>query len=135
MNVEGMIENALDALTEDGIFCITQLYYDEENFGNVYVEVSSNNKVLARFIKDRGTYWCEIGYAGEWYLIEDIFTLLGVPSNIKSNDFINFISEIAVSLSGYVPQIFRAFSPKRRADTKTKIGKLAGRRSIDSFKQ
>ncbi|MCL4423993.1 MAG: hypothetical protein M1299_04345 [Firmicutes bacterium] len=135
MNVEDMVKNALNVLTSGGIFHIDRIDYDEKNFGNIYVVLSSNNQVDIRFIKDRGAFWCEVGQAGEWYFIEDVFTFIGVTVVNKSNDLIDFIAEMATLIKRNMPQIFQAFNTKNSKDTQIKIKALATKRAMGMFKQ
>ncbi len=134
MNVEDMVKNALNVLTSGGIFHIDRIDYDEMNFGNIYVVLSSNNQVDIRFIKDRGIFWCEVGQAGEWYFIEDVFTFIGVTVVNKSNDLIDFIAEMATLIKRNMPQIFQAFNTKNSKDTQIKIKALATKRAMGMFK-
>ena len=135
MNVEDMVKNALNALTNDGTFYINQIDYDEKNFGNIYVVLSSNNQVDIRFIKDRGVFWCEVGQAGEWYFIEDVFTFVGVSVANKSNDLTDFIAEMATLIKSNISKIFQAFNAKNSKDTQIKIKSLATKRAMGMFKQ
>lgn len=135
MNVEDMVKNALNVLTSGGVFHIDRIDYDEKNFGNIYVVLSSNNQVDIRFIKDRGVFWCEVGQAGEWYFIEDVFTFIGVTVVNKSNDLIDFIAEMATLIKRNMPQIFQAFNAKNSKDTQIKIKALATKRAMGMFKQ
>lgn len=135
MNVEDMVKNALNVLTSGGVFHIDRIDYDEKNFGNIYVVLSSNNQVDIRFIKDRGVFWCEVGQAGEWYFIEDAFTFIGVTVVNKSNDLIDFIAEMATLIKRNMPQIFQAFNAKNSKDTQIKIKALATKRAMGMFKQ
>ncbi len=135
MNFEDMVKNALNVLTSGGVFHIDRIDYDEKNFGNIYVVLSSNNQVDIRFIKDRGVFWCEVGQAGEWYFIEDVFTFIGVTVVNKSNDLIDFIAEMATLIKRNMPQIFQAFNTKNSKDTQIKIKALATKRAMGMFKQ
>lgn len=135
MNVEDMAKNALNTLTNDGTFYIDQIDYDEKNFGNIYIVLSSNNQVDIRFIKDRGVFWCEVGQAGEWYFIEDVFTFIGVPVVSKSNNLIDFIAEMATLIKRNITKIFQAFNAKNSKDTQMKIRALATKRAMGMFKQ
>lgn len=130
-----MVINALNVLTNDGTFYISRINYDEKNFGNIYVVLSSNNQVEIRFIKDRGVFWCEVGQAGEWYFIEDVFTFIGVAVVNKSNDLIDFIAEMATLIKRNIPKIFQAFNTKNSKDTHIKIQALATKRAMGMFKQ
>ncbi len=135
MNVEDMIKNALNLLINDGTFYIDRIDYDEKNFGNIYVVLRSNNQVDIRFIRDRGVFWCELGQAGEWYFIEDVFTFIGATVVNKSNDLIDFIAEMATLIKRNMPQIFQAFNTKNSKDTQIKIKALATKRAMGMFKQ
>ena len=130
-----MVKNALNAFTNDGTFYINQIDYDEKNFGNIYVVLSSNNQVDIRFIKDRGVFWCEVGQAGEWYFIEDVFTFVGVSVANKSNDLTDFIAEMATLIKSNISKIFQAFNAKNSKDTQIKIKSLATKRAMGMFKQ
>lgn len=135
MNVEDMIKNALNPLTNDGIFYIDRVDYDEKNFGNIYVVLSSNNQIDIRFIKDRGVFRCEVGQAGEWYFIEDVLTLIGVTIANKSTDLVDFITEMATLMKRNISRIFQAFNAQNSKDTQIKIKALATKRAMGMFKQ
>lgn len=111
MDVEDMIKEALNILTDGGDFYISQIIYDKKNFGNIYVVLCSN-QVDIRFIKDRDVYWCEVGQTGEWYFIEDIFAMIGVAID-ESNDFIDFMAKIAATIKKYAPKIFKSFAAQQ----------------------
>ncbi len=134
MSIDDKIRNALDVLINDGTFQIERIDYDGKNFGNIYVVLSSNKQIYIRFISDRGVFWCEIGYAGEWYFAEDVFTLIGVASVSKSIDIINYIQEMAALIKANILPVFQAFSKKYVKDTQIKIKTLATRRAMGMFK-
>lgn len=129
-----MIRNGLSILSSDGTFQIDRLDYDEKNFGNIYAVLSSNNQVHIRFIKDKGVFWCEVGHAGEWYFIEDVFSLIGVAVVNKSNDFIDYIAEIASLIKKNMTQVFQAFNTNNAKDTQIKIKAIATKRTMGMFK-
>ena len=133
MIIDDMIRNALNVLTSDGTFQINRIDYDEKNFGNVYAVLSSNNQVHIRFIRDRGVYWCEVGYAGEWYFIEDVFTLIDVTFVNKYSDLIDYIAGMASLIKQNIPQIFQMFNTKNAKDTQIKIKALAIKRAMGMF--
>lgn len=133
MNIED-IRNALDVLISDGTFQIDRIDYDERNFGNIYVVLSSNKRIYVRFIKDRGEFWCEIGHAGEWYFAEDVFTLIGVASVSKNTDLINYIQEMVALIKANITSVFQAFSEKNVKNTQIKIKTLATRRAMGIIK-
>lgn len=134
MRIDDMIMNALDVLINDGTFQIDRIYYDEKDFGNICVVLSSNKQINIRFINDRGEFWCEIGYAGEWYFAEDVFTLIGVVSVSKNPDMINYIQEVAALIKKNMPAIFQVFNEKYVKDTQIKIKTLATKRATEMFK-
>lgn len=135
MNIGDMLEKAFVTLTNDGTFHIDRIDYDEENFGNICVVLSSNNQVDIRFINDRGVYWCEVGQAGEWYFIDDVFALTGITFVNESDDMFNFMTRMAILIRRNIPEISRAFNPKNSEDTKTKIKTLAKKRAMGMLKQ
>jgi hypothetical protein len=134
MNINDKIRNALDVLISDGTFKIERIDYNENNFGNIYVVLSSNKRTYIRFINDRGEFWCEIGHAGEWYFAEDVFTLIGAESVNKNTDIINYIQEMAALIKVNLHSVFQAFSEKYVKDTQIKIKTLATRRAMGMFK-
>lgn len=134
LDFETMVRNTLNVLVEDGAFQIDQIEYDKRNFGNVCVVLSSNEQVRIRLIKDRGTFWCELGQVGEWYYIEDVFTLIGDAFVNESDDFIDFIEETAALIKMNMPQISQLFNAKNLKDTQIKIKELATKRAMGMFK-
>lgn len=134
MNLNDEFIEAVEALTIDGTFHIDRIEYDEKNFGNVLAVLNSKNQVDIRFIKDRGDFWCEVGQTGEWYFIEDVFTLIGIAFVRKSSDFIDFTTEISALIEKAKPHIFNAFNAKNSKDTQSKIKALATKRAMGMFK-
>lgn len=135
MSVEDLVKNALNTLTNTGNFGVDRVYYDEKNFGNIIAVLTSSNKqVDIRFIKDRGEFWCEVGQAGQWYFIEDVCTFIGISVVNKSNDFIDYIAEIANIIKANMNQILQAFDTKNLKDTQIKIKALATKRAMGMFK-
>ena len=128
-----MIKNALKVLTSDGTFQIDQINYYEKSFGNAIAVLKSNSRVDARFIKDRGDFWCEIGQAGDWYFIEDVFSFVGVTGIAKSGDFVDFITETSTIIKKNLTPIFKAFDAKHSKDTKSKIKEMATKRAMEMF--
>jgi len=134
MKVEDMIINALKVLTSDGTFRVDRIEYNEKNFGNVFAVLNSNNQVDIRFVKDRGDFWCEVGQAGEWYFIEDVFAFIGVTVANKSGDFIDFTAEMSAFIKKNITQIFQAFNANNSKETQSKIKTLAIKRAMGMFK-
>lgn len=133
MNTNDIIKKALDVLLRDSTFQIDRIDYDEKNFGNIYVVLSSNELIYIRFIKDRGEFWCEIGNAGEWYFAEDVFAVIDVVYVSKNTDIINYITEIATLIKENILSIIQVFSEKYVKDTQIKIKKLAIKRAMEMF--
>lgn len=133
MNI-GDFRDALKVLISDDAFHIDRIDYDEKNFGNIYIVLSSNKLVRIRFINDRGVFWCEIGHAGEWYFAEDVFTLIGAVPVSKNKDIINYLSEMAVLIKKNMPFILEAFNANHVNDTHIKIKILATKRAMGMFK-
>jgi len=124
------VEKALAVLLKDGNFCVDKIDYDQRNFGNVYVLVRSNNQVNIRFVKDRDTFWCEIGKSGEWYFIEDVFALIGADYDIGGNDLYEFMSKVAIAVKDNTNKIFNMFAS---SSSQIKIKELATKRAINMF--
>ena len=133
MNFEDMVKDALYTLTNDGTFHIDLISYDEKHFGNVLIVLSSNNRVDIRFINDRGIFSCDVGQAGEWFFIEDLFAVIGVTFAVNSDDLIDFIARMAYFIKSIIPQIFQAFNTENYNDTLIKIKAIENKRVMDMF--
>ena len=121
-------------LTDKGTFTIKKFDFDEKNFGNFCIELTSNKQVNIRFLRDRGTVWCEVGREGDWFLVEDVFKLIGidfVSDKSEVNDFLNYISVLFIKNFSEVMIILDA---KNIADTRVKIKKIATERALEMFK-
>ena len=133
MDFDNEVKNALAELTNDGTFKIKQLVYDDKNFGNVIVEISSYNNLNIRFVKDRGDISCELGKFDEWFWIDDVFSVLGVQTKQIEKDIIDFISNISVQIKQNLPGIFKAFDEYNIKNTKSKIKDIAIKRVMGQF--
>jgi len=133
MRTEDMLTNALDILLRDSVFRISGIDYNEKDFGNTYVVLSSNYQVDIRFIKERGVFWCEIGKAGVWFFLEDIFTLLGITDLDSSTEFVEFIEKMAKLLRSNLSQIIKLFDESSFLTTKITIKEIATKRAKEMF--
>jgi len=133
MITEDMLTYALDTLIRDSDFCISGTDYNEKNFGNTYILLSSVYQVDLRFIRERGVFWCEIGKEGEWFFLEDIFTLLGITELDKSTEFIIFIEKMAKLLRGNLNQLRKLFDESSFFTTKIMINEIATKRAKEMF--
>jgi len=134
MKNDDAIKNAFNELISDGTFFVEQIDYNNINFGNSLVILRSNYQVNIRFISDRGTFWCEVGQMNEWYFIEDVFAVIEKSLEIKSTDFIDYITEISVLIKKNLPQIFLMFNSDNVVETKIKIKEIARKRVMEMFK-
>lgn len=130
----GDILDALKVLTSDDAFHIERVDYDEKNFGNIYIVLSSDKQVRIRFINDKGVFWFEIGHAEEWYFAEDVFTLIGAVPVSKNNDIKNYILEMSVLIKNNMPFILEVFNANHVNNTQIKIKTLATKRAMGMFK-
>ena len=130
MDFDNEVKNALIELTKDGTFKIEQIVYDEKNFGNVIVEISSYKNLNIRFIKDKGYIWCELSKFQEWFNADDVFAVLGFQTQQIAKDMIDAISNISAQINGNLISIFEAFDEKNIKETKKKIEKVATKRSM-----
>ena len=132
---ESTIKNALVRVMEYGHFSIKQIKFDEINFGNICIELVSSNHVELRFIRDKGTFWCELGKNGEWYFIEDVFTLIGIDTPVKKDDeIVEFLMYMSNLIANSITCIFSAFDEKKLNETKIRIKTIATERAICNFK-
>lgn len=135
MLVEDAVRKALNELTYDGIFQIEQIIYDEKCFGNVLAVLKSSMQVDIRFIRDRGSFWCEIGQAGKWYFIEDVFSILGINDFIQNKEFFDMIADTSKIIKANSKKIFFAFDARNSQNTQTKIKTFAKNRAMGIFKE
>ncbi len=130
---ESLINNIVE-LTDEGLFSVEKFDFDEKNFGNFCIELTSSKQVHIRFLRDRGTVWCEAGRAGEWYFIEDVFRLIGaefVAEKSEINEFLRYMSGLLIKYNSEVMNILDA---KNIDDTHVKIKKLATERALGILK-
>ena len=133
MLIEDTIKNSLRGLTDGGVFHVDSVIYDKENFGNVVVVLRSNKRVDIRLVKDRGSFWCEIGQNGQWYFVEDIFTLMEIEDIRKSSEFGEYIEETASLLRINTDQIIQAFNADNLKDTRSRVKAIANQRVMKMF--
>lgn len=135
MNIEDTIRNTLNSQISDGTFRIERIDYDEKNFGNICVLLSSNRQINLRFIKDKGVYWCEVGQDGEWFYLEDVLTLIGESFSNSSEEFMEFIADIITLIKKNMSQISQPFDENNFLETKIKIKEIATNRAMQMFMQ
>jgi hypothetical protein len=82
---------------------------------------------------ERGLFWCEIGKAGEWFFLEDIFTLLGLTELDSSTDFNFFIQKMAKLIRNNLNQILKLFDESGFFTTKIMIKEIATKRAKEMF--
>lgn len=121
-------------LTDHGYFLIKKIDFDEENFGNFCIELNSNNQVSIRFIRDKGTFWCEVGKNDEWYFIEDVFSLFGLDTSVEKSDVREFLKYMSKLLSLNTTKILNVFDAKNYEETQFKVKKIATERALKMFK-
>ncbi|WMJ23170.1 hypothetical protein RBG61_00500 [Paludicola sp. MB14-C6] len=130
---ESLIENIVE-LTNKGNFSLQKFDFDEKNFGNFCIALTCNKQVNIRFIRDRGTVWCEAGRDGEWYLIEDVFRLIGTEFISEKSETIEFLSYMSGILMKNISKVMDVFDANNIADTHVKIKKIATERALEMFK-
>lgn len=130
---ELLINNIVE-LTDEGLFSIEKFDFDEKNFGDFCIELTSSKQVNIRFIRDRGTAWCEVGRVGEWYFIEDVFRLIGtdfIAEKSEVNEFLRYMSGLLIE---NISKVMNVLDAKNIDDTHVKIKKIATERAIGMFK-
>lgn len=130
---ESLIENIVE-LTDKGSFSLQKFDFDEKNFGNFCIVFTSSKKVNVRFIRDRGTFWCEVGRDGEWYFIEDIFRLIGKDFAIEKNEVNDFLSYTSGMIIENITEVMNVFDSQTKTDIHVKIKKIATERALGMFK-
>jgi len=133
MDFEKEIRDAVAEVTGDGLFEITHIIYDEKNFGNVLVQLKSNAKINVRFIKDRGDVWCEIGLAEEWFIVEDVLTVIGVQIDSKGKELVEVIAKTTHVIKENFVQIRGAFDKEHLSETTSTLKELATKRMMSLF--
>lgn len=132
-NKEMLIQNIVK-LIDEGKFSLKKYDYDEKDFGNFCMEFTSSKQVDIRFIRDRGTFWCEVGRDGEWYFIEDVFRLIGTDFIAEKSEVNEFLSYMSVILIKNITEVMNLFDAQNIADTHVKIKKIATERALGMFK-
>lgn len=130
---EMLVQNIVE-LTDKGKFSLKKYDFDEKYFGNFCIELTSTNQVNIRFIRDRGTFWCEVGRDGEWYFIEDVFRLIGTDYVADKSEVNEFLSYMLVMLIKNINEVMNLFDIQNIADTHVRIKKIATERALGMFK-
>jgi len=137
MDSEKEIKDAVEKITRNGIFRIMEIIYDEKNFGNILIRLKSNANFDIRFTKDRGDVWCELGLSKqtqEWFGINDILTIIGIPVLAYGKDLLDEINKTIGIINKYFPKIDKAFNEKRFPETRNNLKMLATKRMMKLFK-
>lgn len=130
---ESLINNIAE-LTGEGLFSIKKFDFDEKNFGNFCIDLTSSKQVSIRFIRDRGTFWCEVGRDGEWYFIEDVFCLIGTDFVAEKSEVYEYLRYMSGLLLKNISQIMNVLDAKNFDDTHVNIKKIATERVSRMFK-
>lgn len=130
---ESLINNIVE-LTDEGLFSIDKFDFDEKRFGNFCIQLTSSKLVNIRFVRDRGTVWCEAGRAGEWYFIEDIFRLIGIDFVAEKSEVYEFLRHMSGLLIKHYSEVMSVLDAKNIDDTHVKIKKIATERALGMFK-
>ena len=125
--------NDISDLTNEGLFLIKEFNFDEKNFGNFCIELSSDKQVNIRFIRDRGSVWCEAGRDGEWYFIEDVLKLIGTDFVVEKSGVNEFLKYMSGLLIKNVSKVMIVFDAKNIEDTRVKIKRIASERALGMF--
>jgi hypothetical protein len=128
MDIKETIQNAVTELTNDGEFFIDSIDYNEEAFGNMCVILKSNKQINIRFVRDRGTLFCSLGYADKWYFIEDVFFVIGEMFLNDRTEFTDYIAKTSSLIKSNIVQIFCAFSDKHIESTLKTFEMLSSKR-------
>jgi hypothetical protein len=133
VDITGTIQSALAELTVDSDFNIDRIDYAEKSFGNMYILLKSSKQVNIRFVKDRGTLFCSIGYANKWYFIEDVFYAIGRTFLNKNTEFTDYIATASSLIKSNIVQIFHAFNDEKLDTTLKKIEISSMKRVAERF--
>ena len=133
MNDKETIKQSLEIITKDSIFSIKKIMCDEKGFGNIYIEISSEDKVEIHFTMDRGIFWCEIGKVNQLYFIEDVFCVLHIKFSNESVEFLDYIKQVLKALEHNMEKLLNAFQDSNIEDTKLKIKKISTERVRKMF--
>lgn len=134
MSDKGSQINNIAELTDEGLFSIKKFDFDEKSFGNFCIDLTSGKQVNIRFIRDRGTVWCEAGRDGEWYFIEDVFRLIGtdfVAEKSEVNEYLRYMSGLLIK---NISEVMNVLDAKNIDDTHVKIKKIATERALGMYK-
>ena len=142
MDIKDSVNNALSELTSGGLFDLIQIDYDEKNFGNICILLKSSKNLEIKFIKDKGVFWCEIGQAGDWFFIEDVFNAIEhpmgysieYPIEYNGEGFIDYLNEISSLLTQNLQLIFHIFNSTESEKIQNRIKEFAKKRAIEMFK-
>ena len=121
---ENSIAKALDVILSEGKFSLERIIYDEQNFGNIYIVLSSKDMINIRFVRDRGTFKCDMGHAGEWYSMEDVFEVIGITFSNDQNEFLDYVAGTVFLIESHLALILNMFSPSNVKKTILKLEEM-----------
>lgn len=124
MPSKSVVVKALDVLLHNDVFHLEQISYDKQGFGNICVTLNSKELINIRFIKDRGQFYCEIGYEGEWYLLEDVFAIIGETFEVNKDEFYDFVANVSFLIESNLSHILKIFSPLNVEKTQLKLKEI-----------
>jgi hypothetical protein len=124
---------ATSVLTNNHRFCLIEAKIDARHFGNIVVKLTSNSEehIVIRFVKDRGTFGCDIGQEGAMHFIEDVCSFLGLEYFPAIGDFEHSVRIVSEFINVNLEKILIAFSNRNAQNTHEAINYVASRRSRD----
>lgn len=133
MNSKKEIKNYLNDFNAIYSFDNTEILYDDENFGNIFVKLHDKDGVVLNFIRDRGQVWGEIGTQKEMFLIEDVLEALQLDLNLEDHNFLNMVDRFLRLYIEEHSKVLKAFSPPELRQTKSKVKKIGKKKKQRFF--
>lgn len=127
------ITEALTNLTNNSKLKIIQMKYDEKRFRNIWIKLKLSKEIEVLFIRDKGDFWCEIGRKQEFFLLEDVFHVIGIKNIKKSQSFIEMIRLTSIIIIKHSARIEDVFNDTNFKATQKVVSEYASNRMLGKF--
>jgi hypothetical protein len=90
-----------NSLTNDKMFILKEVIYDEKNFGNISVTLENSNGIRIQFLRDRGIGDVLIKNSyrfSEWLPLDIVYKILRISYPICGDEFFTMIACIYKSV-------------------------------------
>lgn len=124
MDLNMKMDDLLNKFDAGKIFNCTEIKYEEDNFGNVFIELVDTEEIVLRFFRDKGEVWSEIGTLKETFLAKDVFHVLQLNYEVEQHNFFDAVEQVLQIFNEEHARFREAFHIKNRKATKSEITKI-----------